>query len=80
MDNHAFPYGTKADDYLIRRILDVCQSAVAELQPDILVIACNTASTLALAELRKQLSIPVVGVVPAIKVATMLAPNGHIGL
>ncbi|MEN9463852.1 MAG: hypothetical protein RL217_33 [Pseudomonadota bacterium] len=80
MDNHAFPYGTKADNYLIRRILDVCQSAVAELQPDILVIACNTASTLALAELRKQLSIPVVGVVPAIKVAAELAPNGHIGL
>lgn len=80
MDNAAFPYGTKADDYLTNRIIDVCSSAVAELEPDILVIACNTASTLALPQLRQLLNIPVVGVVPAIKTAANLSQTKVIGL
>lgn len=80
MDNAAFPYGTKDDVFLIHRIIAVCSKAVAELQPDILVIACNTASTLALPQLRQQLSIPVVGVVPAIKTAAKLSPSKVIGL
>lgn len=80
MDNAAFPYGNKADDFLIERILAVCTQAVAELQPSMLVIACNTASTLALKELRQALDIPVVGVVPAIKTAATLTTTGSIGL
>ncbi len=80
MDSAAFPYGTKADDFLIQRILSVCTSAVRELNPDILVVACNTASTLALPALRQQLQRPVVGVVPAIKVAAGLSSSGQIGL
>lgn len=80
MDNAAFPYGTKADAFLTPRILNVCTQAVRELQPDLLVIACNTASTLALPALRQRLSIPVVGVVPAIKVAAAQAVEGQIGL
>lgn len=80
MDNAAFPYGTKDDRYLTQRILSVCTQAVQQLQPDLLVIACNTASTLALAELRASLTLPIVGVVPAIKVAAQLAHNQDIGL
>lgn len=80
MDNAAFPYGTKADDFLVQRVLKVCHRAVAETQADLLVVACNTASTLALEELRQNLTIPIVGVVPAIKVAAEQAQNGHIGL
>lgn len=80
MDNAAFPYGTKDDGFLTDRIIEVCSSAVAELQPDILVIACNTASTLALPQLRQLLSIPVVGVVPAIKTAANLSKSKVIGL
>lgn len=80
MDNAAFPYGTKPDDFLIQRILSVCTSAVRELNPDILVVACNTASTLALPALRQQLQVPVVGVVPAIKVAAGLSGGSDIGL
>ncbi len=80
MDNAAFPYGTKDDDFLTNRIIEVCSSAVAELHPDILVIACNTASTLALPQLRQLLSIPVVGVVPAIKTAANLSESKVIGL
>lgn len=80
MDNAAYPYGTKSDDFLRPRIVDVCLRAVEQIKPALLVIACNTASTLALPALREALDIPVVGVVPAIKVAAELTTSGHIGL
>jgi len=80
MDSAAFPYGVKEDDVLIERVVSVCQSAADELQPQMLVIACNTASTLTLPALRQRLSIPVVGVVPAIKTAACRSGGGHIGL
>ena len=80
MDSAAFPYGIKRDEVLVKRVLDVCQAAVDELSPGVLVIACNTASTLALPALREVLNIPVVGVVPAIKTAASHCSSGHIGL
>lgn len=80
MDNAFFPYGIKPDDVLIQRIVNVCSQAVSELNPDMLVVACNTASTLALHHLRTVLPIPVVGTVPAIKVAAGQTSSGHIGL
>src|SRR5690554_6959293 len=80
MDNAAFPYGTKSDEFLTKRVIEVCSKAVAELAPDILVVACNTASTLALPQLRAALKIPVVGVVPAIKTAANLSTTKVIGL
>jgi glutamate racemase len=48
--------------------------------PDVFVIACNTASTLALEEVRAALDIPVIGTVPAIKPAAALTRTGTIGL
>ncbi|MBE0481935.1 MAG: glutamate racemase [Bacterioplanes sp.] len=80
MDREGFPYGIKEDEPLAQRILTLCQEAVAVLKPSLLVIACNTASTLALPLLRQHLTIPIVGVVPAIKVAAELSPNRCIGL
>jgi glutamate racemase len=68
-DDAAFPYGDMAEDALIARIVDVIGKAIAEHKPDLAVIACNTASTLALGELRKRFSIAFVGTVPAIKPA-----------
>ncbi|WP_158774672.1 glutamate racemase [Cobetia sp. L2A1] len=72
-DNAALPYGTKADDWLVTRITEVCVAAVKASGARALVVACNTASTLALAALREALSIPVIGTVPAIKPAAVLA-------
>lgn len=80
MDDDAFPYGIKEDSWLEQRILTICLDAEARLQPDLLVIACNTASTLALQRLREHLNIPVVGVVPAIKTAAQQTTTGVIGL
>jgi len=80
MDDAEFPYGIKPDKALSQRVLQVCSTAVDTFSPDLLVIACNTASTLTLPLLRQTLRIPVVGVVPAIKPAAELANGGHIGL
>lgn len=80
MDNEYFPYGMRNDHELHRRIFKVCTSACEQLAPDLLVVACNTASTLSLPALRKALTIPVVGVVPAIKTAANESSQGHIGL
>jgi glutamate racemase len=68
-DDAAFPYGNMPEEALITRIVHVIGKAIAEHKPDLTVIACNTASTLALAELRKRFSAPFVGTVPAIKPA-----------
>lgn len=79
-DTGFFPYGDKSDDALRERLPRVAKALVEAVQPDVFVIACNTASTLALTEVRAALSIPVVGTVPAIKPAAKLTETGTIGL
>ncbi len=66
-DNQAYPYGELDQAVLVSRVNQLVSSLVEEHQVDIVVIACNTASTIVLPSLRENLSIPVVGVVPAIK-------------
>lgn len=79
-DNAMLPYGVREDDWLVARILRVCRAAVAASGCSGLVVACNTASTLALEVLRARLSVPVIGTVPAIKPAAGLSESRHIGL
>lgn len=68
-DDAGFPYGDQPEDALITRILSVVGTAIAQHKPDLVVVACNTASTLALTQLRAKFSVPFVGTVPAIKPA-----------
>ena len=79
-DNRAFPYGTKPEADLVNRVEQVLKALIANTAPDIVVIACNTASTVALPHIRAHFSNPVVGVVPAIKPAAALSRSGTIGL
>lgn len=79
-DNAAFPYGTKTETELLGRVDAVLQALIAQLQPQLVVVACNTASTVALPRLRSSYAIPIVGVVPAIKPAAQLSRNKIIGL
>lgn len=79
-DNAFFPYGTKGEAELIARVDQVIDALLARYPADILVIACNTASTLTLPHLRSKLSLPIVGVVPAIKPAALMSKSGVIGL
>ena len=80
MDNQLFPYGIQPDDILIERIVSLCQRACRVQKIDMIVIACNTASTLALPALRDVFNIPIIGVVPAIKTAAQRSKNRHIAL
>lgn len=68
-DDAGFPYGNLPEPVLITRVTHVIGKAIAEHAPDLVVVACNTASTLALTELRARYSVPFVGTVPAIKPA-----------
>ena len=79
-DNAAFPYGTKSEGELVARVSAVIGALVETTAPDIVVIACNTASTTALDAVRQFLTIPVVGVVPAIKPAAAASKSRVIGL
>jgi glutamate racemase len=79
-DNAFFPYGTRPDAELLAHFLDVMNRASARVQPDLIVTACNTISTICLPQLRAATSIPVVGVVPAVKPAAQRSKRKIIGL
>lgn len=79
-DNAAFPYGPKPEDELVDRVHAVLDALIARCSPQLVVVACNTASTVALPRLRSHYSLQVVGVVPAIKPAAKLSKNRVIGL
>ena len=68
-DDAAFPYGAVEEHELVARVVSLADELIATHQPDLAVIACNTASTIALSDLRKKFSLPFVGTVPAIKPA-----------
>ncbi|MBE7196823.1 MAG: glutamate racemase [Parafilimonas terrae] len=68
-DDAAFPYGRLSEATLIARVLDVMERLIAVHRPDLVIIACNTASTLVLPALRQRFTTPFVGVVPPIKPA-----------
>jgi len=79
-DNAAFPYGAWKEDALVRRIVMVIGELIARTEPHLVVIACNTASTVALAQLREAYHLPFVGTVPAIKPAAAQTKSGIIGV
>lgn len=79
-DHECFPYGNKSEVFLRRRVSALLKAVSDELHPDLIVIACNTASTTVMPVIRDIFSIPVVGVVPAIKPAAAISRNKHIAL
>lgn len=84
-DNAAFPYGIKPEAELIARVDHVLHQILAKISVnygdiDIIVVACNTASTLTLPHIRSHFSQPIVGVVPAIKPAAAQSRSKVIGL
>jgi glutamate racemase len=68
-DDAGFPYGVKPEDELIERVVRLMADLIAAYRPHLVVIACNTASTIVLPALRKTFPLPFVGTVPAIKPA-----------
>ncbi len=79
-DDAGFPYGRLEEGALVARVLAVMERLVARHRPDLVVIACNTASTLVLPALRARFAIPFVGTVPAIKPAAAATRSGLISV
>ena len=68
-DDAFFPYGSHSEDELVTRVVALMGELIETHRPDLIVIACNTASTLVLPHLRARFAMPFVGTVPAIKPA-----------
>lgn len=79
-DNAYFPYGELPRSQLVKRLRQLLAHFMHQYPTDLVVIACNSASTVALESLRAFFNMPIVGVVPAIKPATLLTANNIIGL
>ena len=79
-DSAGFPYGTRSEAELATRVPALLGRLVERFRPRLAVIACNTASTIALDHARAALDIPVVGTVPAIKPAAELSRSRVIGV
>jgi glutamate racemase len=73
-DDAAFPYGARSEADVIQRIEQIMEWLIAGQKPDLICIACNTASTIALKPLRNRFPhMPFVGTVPAIKPAAKMS-------
>jgi glutamate racemase len=68
-DDAGFPYGLLTESELVDRVLALMAELIDRHRPDLIVIACNTASTLVLPQLRSRFPLRFVGTVPAIKPA-----------
>ena len=79
-DSAGYPYGTKSEGEIAARVPALLGRLAERYRPRLIVIACNTASTIALAAVRAALDLPVVGTVPAIKPAAALSATRAIGV
>jgi len=78
-DSANAPYGEKSSEWIAARSLALCKY-LASKGCDAIVIACNTATAEAIAQIRTELSIPIIGVEPGIKPAAMQSQNGIVGV
>ncbi len=79
-DNAGLPYGGKTEAEIAARVCGLLGRMAERYHPRLICIACNTASTIALAMVRDVLAVPIVGTVPAIKPAALMTKTGVIGL
>ena len=79
-DNGGMPYGPKSEAEVAARVCGLLGRMSERYRPRLICIACNTASTIALGMVRGVLAVPIVGTVPAIKLAAQQSRSGTIGL
>ena len=79
-DSAGFPYGKRSEAEIASRVPALLGRLVERFHPRLAVIACNTASTIALEHVRSALDLPVVGTVPAIKPAAEMSRSRVIGV
>ena len=78
-DSGNAPYGSRSSEFIEHRASRIAQ-ALADSGVHIVVVACNTATAVAVEKLRSQLSVPVVAIEPAIKPAVAVTKTGIIGV
>lgn len=79
-DTAGFPYGSKSEAHVSARVAGLLGRLAERLSPSLIVIACNTASTIALQFVRPVIAVPIVGTVPAIKPAAERSRTRVIGV
>jgi glutamate racemase len=79
-DNGGFPYGALSDAAVVARCERIVAALIGLVDPSAVVVACNTATTIALAPLRARFAVPFVGCVPAIKWAAKTSRSKTFGL
>jgi glutamate racemase len=79
-DRENFPYGEKSRAAIIEAAASVAGRLIEREHPRLVVVACNTMSVVALAELRARFEVPFVGVVPAVKPAASLSRRKRVGV
>lgn len=80
-DDRGFPYGGWSEPALAEHIRALFRDLIPRIRPCLSIIACNTASTLVMAELRADHpGVPFVGTVPAIKPAAERTASGLVSV
>jgi glutamate racemase len=78
-DSRHAPYGDRGEDFIVRRSRAIVEFLVRE-QAKAVVVACNTATGVAIASLRAAFAIPIVGIEPAVKPAAASTRSGVVGV
>lgn len=68
-DNLHVPYGNKSNNEICNLVFENISSLLKRFKIKLIVIACNTATSIAIDFLRSKISVPIIGIEPAIKVA-----------
>ena len=80
-DTKFAPYGEKSKEQILKHSFDIANYLIKVHDIDALVVACNTATSAAIKELREEFpNLIVVGTEPGIKPAISLSKNGKIGI
>ena len=79
-DNANCPYGPKGPDFIRKRSFEITKNLVDTYGVDIVVVACNTATSYAIAYLRERFDIPFIAMVPAVKPAATTTQTGVVGV
>lgn len=80
VDRENFPYGEKAAGEVVTAITNLTERVIKRENTRLVVVACNTASVVALGALRERFPLPFVGVVPAVKPAAALSRRRRVGV
>ena len=79
-DSKYVPYGTKSPEFIRERSSAIVHFLVEQRHSRVIVVACNTATTHAVDQLRRDFAIPIVGTEPAIKPAARATRTGVVGI